>query len=451
MTDLHTRFQTLDGLSAPNLWYDIEERAMAMQQPARRSGTWVLIAVTLLLALAIGGAVLVGSGVIKLPVIVDASMSPSSAPSSSAQASTTASASPVAPVPASWTATGDMVEARTNHTATALLDGRVLVAGGVGIQQSEGFANILASAELYDPDTGTWTTTGAMSQLRGLHTATLLPDGKVLVVGGSACSDFDGCPLTSAELYDPVRGTWTTTGSMAEARLGDHTATLLNNGKVLVAGGSGGAFESMRSAELYDPATGTWSSAGEMVEARSNHTATLLLDGKVLVAGSGTEVASAELYDPSTGQWAATGTMSGLWIHHTATRLPDGKVLAAGGGVATDQSGTMTALYDPSTGQWTAAGIMIEGRIYHTATLLPDGTVLVVGGANAVIDPAALATAEIYDPISGSWAATTSMAEARHSYTATLLGDGTVLVAGGTGRGGSTLASTERFDPGTGG
>ena len=450
MTDLHTRFRTLDDLSAPNLWNDIEERAMAMQ-PARRSGTWVLIVVTLLLALAIGAAVLVGSGVIKLPVIVDASMSPSSAPSSSAQASTAPSASPLEPVQASWTASGDMVEARTNHTATQLLDGRVLVAGGVGVQQSEGLANILASAELYDPNTGAWTATGAMSQLRGLQTATLLPDGKVLVVGGSACADFDGCPLTSAELYDPASGTWIATGSMVEARLGDHTATLLNNGKVLVAGGTGGAFESMRSAELYDPATGSWSSAGQMVEPRSNHTATLLLDGKVLVAGSGTEVASAELYDPSTGQWTATGTMSGLWIHHTATRLPDGKVLAAGGGVATDQSGTMTALYDPSTGQWTAAGTMVEGRIYHTATLLPDGTVLVVGGANSVIDPAALATAEIYDAISGSWVATTSMAEARHSYTATLLPDGTVLVVGGTGGGGTILASTERFDPGSGG
>lgn len=446
MTDLQTRFRTLDDLSAPNLWNDIEERAMAMQ-PARRSGTWVLVAVTLLLALAIGGAILVGSSVIKLPVIVDASMSPSSAPSSSAQASSVASASPVAPVPASWTATGDMIEARTNHTATQLLDGRVLVAGGVGEQISEFGANILASAELYDPRTGQWTATSPMLGIRTSHTATLLPNGKVLVAGGGESSDGDGGPLSSAEVYDPNTGTWTTTGSTIGAGPG-RTATLLGNGKVLVTGGSGENFEGVAVAELYDPSTGSWSATGDMVEPRSGHRAVLLLDGKVLVTGGSM---SAELYDPSTGKWTATGSTPGVLVGHSATLLTDGRVMAAGGMNGTGAS-SAAEVYDPGTGEWTPTGTMVDGRIYHSATLLPGGNVLVLGGTNSVIDGGVgVASAELYDPATESWATTESMAVTRGGSTATLLGDGTVLVAGGSGSDHGALASAEVYDPGSGG
>ncbi|MEX2135928.1 MAG: kelch repeat-containing protein [Chloroflexota bacterium] len=446
MTDLHTRFRTLDSLSAPNLWYDIEERAMAMQ-PTRRRSPFVLIAVMLLLVLAIGGAVLVGSGIVKLPVSVDASASPSSAPSSSAQESIAASSSPAEQVAASWTATGAMLEARTSYTATPLLDGTVLVAGGVGADTSDFFANILASAELYDPSTGQWTATGAMLGVRTGHTATLLPDGKVLVVGGGSSSDGDGGPLSSAELYDPATGSWTATGSTIGAGPG-RTATLLNNGEVLVTGGSQGNFEPVAFAELYDPSTGSWSATADMVEARSGHTATRLLDGKVLVTGSGTELAPAELYDPNTGQWTATGSMGGIFIGHTATLLLDGKVLVAGGMAGTGALAS-AELYDPSTGQWTATGVMLEARLFHTATPLPGGKVLVAGGTNSVIDGGvASVSAELFDPGIGSWTATAGMLEA-HGGPATLLGDGTVLVAGGAGSSGY-LASAELYDPGSG-
>jgi len=210
------------------------------------------------------------------------------------------SASPTPPSPATapaWTATGNMIEPRTGHTATLLADGRVLVAGGGG-------SVTLATAELYDPGTGSWTATGSMSGGRILHTATLLPDGKVLVAGGAdSIGETSVNALASAELYDPSTGSWTATGNMTQPRA-RHTATLLPDGKVLVVGGSGSGSgtDSLISAELYDPSTGSWTATGNLNEARTYHTATLLPDGKVLVAGghgsSGPLMASAELYDP---------------------------------------------------------------------------------------------------------------------------------------------------------
>ena len=155
-----------------------------------------------------------------------------------------------------WTATGSLATARDDHTATLLPNGKVLVAGGY-----DG-SGTLASAELYDPASGTWTATGSLATARYRHTATLLPNGKVLVAGGS---DNSGA-LASAELYDPASGTWTATGSLATAR-DCHTATLLPNGKVLVAGGFDGS-GSLASAELYDPASGTWTATGSLATAR---------------------------------------------------------------------------------------------------------------------------------------------------------------------------------------
>jgi hypothetical protein len=394
----------------------------------------------------VGGAVLVGSGVIKLPAVVDASASPSASADASVDPSADASATPVEVVPASWTATGSMVEARTNHTATQLLDGRVLVAGGVGEQISEFGANILGSAELYDPSTGQWTSTGPMLGIRTGHAATLLPDGKVLVIGGGDSSDGNGGPLATAEVYDPATGAWTATGNTIGAGPG-RTATLLGNGSVLVTGGVGESLEALAVAELFDPSTASWSATGNMLEARSGHRATLMLDGKVLVTGGG--LASAELYDPATGQWTATGSTLGVLVGHSATLLSNGTVLVAGGMAGTGASSS-AEVYDPSTGQWTATGGMLEGRIFHSATLLPGGRVLVIGGTNSVIDGGvALASAELYDPATGSSTATESVPLARGGYTATLLRDGTVLVAGGSGAGGY-LATAELYDPGSG-
>jgi hypothetical protein len=448
MTVLHTRVQCLDALHDAVLWSEVVQRAMATQPTPRRS-VWVLIAVTLLLVLVIGGAVLVGSGIVKLPISVDASATPSSAnPSSSAQASTAASPSALGEVPASWTATGSLLDPRANHTATLLSDGRVLVAGGGGT----GLSGLLATAELYDPVSGSWTATGNMNGIRILHTATLLADGKVLVAGGAdSISETSVNALVTAELYDPATGSWTETGPMIEARA-HHTATLLADGKVLVAGGSGSGSgsDSLATAELYDPATGSWTETGQMIDARTIHTATLLPDGRMLVAGgdssSGPQLASAELFDPGTGSWTATGKMVRDHAGHMATLLPDGRVLVLGGSSAVAPEAT-AELYDPSTGSWAATAIMKGDPLGLTATLLEDGSVLVAGGGSS--EGFDRGGEERYDPGTGSWAATASMLEGRTNHTATLLDDGSVLVAGGVSPGGM-LASVELYEPGSG-
>ena len=284
------------------------------------------------------------------------------------------------------------------------------------------------------------------------HWKTLLSDGKVLVAGSH---DAAGGPLTSAQLYDPATGIWTPTGSMTTPRQ-EFSATLLADGKVLVAGGIGASGEALATAELYDPGTGLWTATASMPTARFSYTATMLLDGDVLVAGGACcealnqptdPVASAVLYDPRTGTWTATGNMTTPRVRHTAALLRDGRVLVAGG------LNNTAELYDPTSGTWTATGPMVTtAGVDFSVTLLPDGNVLVAGGwdvAHSKFEPApGLASAELYDPASGTWTATASMTTPRLGQTATLLRDGTVLVAGGSDNG-LMLASAELYDPGS--
>jgi hypothetical protein len=337
--------------------------------------------------------------------------------------------------------TGNLGSARYQHAAVSLPGGKVLVVGG-----SDRFAGIgegLSSAELYDPVSGEFAPTGSMTVARVGCTATLLTNGKVLVAGGSF--------LASAELYDPNLGLFTPTGSMGNAR-SSHTATLLGNGKVLIVGGTVGILTAtVASAELYDPATGLFASTGSLAVSRYSHTATLLPSGKVLIAGGGHQtgllggdstIASAELYDPSSGKFSPTGGMGLARSWHTATLLANGKVLIAGGLGA---SGSFTVLssvelYDPVAGSFLAVAGMATPRTAHAAVRLPSGKVLLAGGEGG---GGAIVSVELYDPISGLFNPVENLDVKRSSHTATLMEDGTVLVAGGYD--GAALNSAEMY------
>lgn len=332
-----------------------------------------------------------------------------------------------------FTSTGTLTTGHNyRHSSTLLPNGKVLVAGGEAPNNILG-SGILASAELYDPDTGTWTATGSLATGRSGHTATLLPNGKVLVSGGT---DSSGNSLSSAELYDLATGTWSATGSLVMGRT-IHTATLLANGKVLVSGGFNPTDNTLRYAlsfcELYDPATRTWTATGSMSTKREGHAATLLPNGKVLVSGGEPStfegnVASVDLYDPASGTWTVTAALSTPRGGHSSTLLPNGKVLVSGG---IDNYGHVLPsadLYDPATETWAATGLMTTERYVHTATLLPTGQVLVSGGTSQYVN--ALASAELYDPNAGTWTSTGSLPLGVYGHKATLLANGKVLISG---------------------
>lgn len=472
------------------------------------------------------------------------------------------------PATGTWTPTGPLNVARSGDTATLLQDGEVLVAGGFcngngyGCDSGTYLVN-LKSAELYDPATGTWSLTGSMRAGRALQTATRIGNGEVLVAGGFDSCQTDFCTdLRTAELYDPSTGKWLPTGSMSVGRE-QQTATLLPDGDVLVAGGlnqggTSGITRTYSSAELYNPILGTWSATGSMNEARAGQTATLLNGGWVLVTGGGT--ATSEIYEPNYGSWVPTGSLSVTRTDQTATALPDGDVLVAGGtgpdqqplqtaevyqagagplvGLSTkvlafstqevgttgdalsftvtnmgtaplEVAGVETTGADPSdfaarstcgsgavgpgdscavlvrfsplapgvrkatvavtdnaplTPQsvgvsgdgagpdvWVPTGSMSTPRANFAAVPLEGGTVLVVGGEDYFGNT--IATSEIYDPESGSFSPTGSITTSRELPAAVRLANGDVLVAGGYTEsevGAAVLSSAELFDPSTG-
>jgi len=345
---------------------------------------------------------------------------------------------------AQWSPGADFSGARFDHTATPLPGGGVLVAGG-----SDG-ADLLVSTLRQDADTGQWTAAAPLPEPRTGHTGTLLRNGTVLIAGGTAAG---GGPLGSALTYDPQDNTFTPTANAQGVRRRLHTATVLQDGRVLVAGGQGIAGQAaLRSAEIYDPASRTWYGTDQMPGSGARgHTATLLPDGRVLVVGGidnhENATTAAALWNPADGTWTAAAALPAgqQRLLHSATLLPSGLVYVAGG---EDTAGTPLSsawLYNPATNTWGAAAQRQE-RTRHSATLLPDGRVLLAGGTLASSGGPPRISSEYYNPGDNSSSLAFNLGQARTSHSATLLPSGQVLVAGGMGTA-AALASTERFTP----
>lgn len=319
--------------------------------------------------------------------------------------------------------TGRMQTPRACHTASALADGRVLVAGGIDSNE-----NALNTAELYDPTSRTFTPTGDMLEGRSCAQAVTLPDGDVLIFGGWGART----PIASIERYNPTDASFHAAGAMTVPRSG-FTLTLLDNGQVLIIGGSNRR-ETHTSAELYDPATETTTLTASLPEARTAHTATLLGDGRVLVTGGSdaeegdrTVFDTALIYDPTTATFTETASLSVPRYKHAARLLPDGNVLVIGGSNRLDWRGrySSTDIYDVQTNTFIPAPSMEAERFkFDQATaILDDGSILVAGGSQIV--ERYLPDADAFMPISGELDAD------RFYQTATLLPNGAVLITGG--------------------
>jgi N-acetylneuraminic acid mutarotase len=389
----------------------------------------------------------------------------------------------------------NMKNRRSHHTATLLLDGRILVAGGFEQTAVGEVIDSSRSTEIYDPATHEWSLMAEMKKYRFGHTATLLPNGKVLVVGGLA----DTSSITNTELYDPALNTWTVAAPLRNARA-FHTATLLENGKVLVVGGAnfnyfGASYPSVT--ELYDPSTNEWSAAGTLNTGRAFHATTRLSGGKVLVLGGFAQddantginlrvedivmtssipvgyirfTGSSELYDPASSTWTQRATAAQPRAAHSLTALPNGQVLVAGGFSSDGVSTTVTVkirsmqadgvvshasaeLYNPTRDSWEDACPMKTSRAFHTATLLPDGKLFVTGGGSR---DQSVASTELYDvnahrdPCAGEWSPGMEMNYPRSLHTATLLPGGRVMLTGGFYRNREILGSALISAPVTG-
>ncbi len=346
--------------------------------------------------------------------------------------------------------------ARTNHSATLLNDGRVLVAGGRGTDA----LSTLASAEVFSPLTKTWSLSGSLSQGRSHHTATLLRDGRVLVTGGSAheVTANDGArfvALASAEIFEPRSSTWRAVMPMLEARNG-HTATLLDDGQVLVVGGAKAQREHLASTELFDPVANAFRPGPPLQLARWQHEAVKLSDGSVAVIagrsnqvdagvhGSGRAVAEVERYVD--GGWQVLASLAEP--RQRAATISRGNEVVVIGGVSTTTATNAVETWAVGAGGWSLSDASLTLALSaHTASVLPNGDVVVIGGE----PPNAVDTARVQRWFSSSakWCMAGALLVSRKQHTATVLKDGTILVVGGTSAG-VPEASTEWWRPAKG-
>jgi hypothetical protein len=344
-----------------------------------------------------------------------------------------------ADTPGLWKPTGSMATSRRHSACTSLPDGRILVVGGTDTTGVDGAASIFyATAEIYDPATGTWTATGSLTTGgRALHNATTLWNGTVLVTGGWNGS----AALSSAEIYNPVTGTFSaTTGPMTTARA-DHRQTTLYDGRILITGGFNSSGLSIASAEIYDPVTKTFSATkgGAMSAARSAHRTSTVGDGKVLITGgfgpSGAALATAELFDPVTEDFTGAGSLHHARARHAHSVLPTGEVLVSGGhsGIGVLSS---TEIYNPDTNTFTVGAYLNEARQTHGSQLLPNGLVLISGGNSSTsgdwdVQTNFLSSTELYDPVAGSFTTADGAINATCNRCGFLLWTGKFLAAGG--------------------
>ena len=303
-----------------------------------------------------------------------------------------------------WEPAEIMGRQRTQHAALMLNDGRVLLVGGAGVLQAkideQRLDQPLVETDVFDSSSEAWSFTGEISTPRDHVAATLLSNGSVLVAGGNDGKGTDTSVLASAEVFDPATGQWSSAGSMSQPRQG-HSLVTLGNGTALVAGGDAGD-DPFQSVEIYDPSSGAWSSANDMADARERFAAVVLQDGRVLVIGGGGtdgRLASAELYDPASGAWSPAAEMGTPRLKPAAVLLQDGKVLVVGG-LGAGQFLATAEVYDPAADTWSDAGSLETGRGFHAATLIDDGRVVVTGGFGF---SGPLDSTEIYDPDTNSW------------------------------------------------
>ena len=357
----------------------------------------------------------------------------------------------------------DAAVARKDHVAMGLPDGSALVMGG-NTSESINVPDTNTSSR-FDPATEAFTAgpdlAFSVSIDTGFTTALPLRTGFMLAGGGINGGVGLQTPGTLlSQTFDPVSQSFTRAGDLQVRHLGTGNGTLLADGRVLL---TGGGLPGIDETEVYDPTSRTWTKGSPMGTARRLHTATLLRDGRVLIAGgfvccvvegqtaSETSTASAELYDPATGNFTPTGSMAVARGLHQATLLPDGRVLVSGGfGVAPSSPGAPgpehAEVFDPATGTFAAAGNLQIGRSLHSAILLTDGRVLVVGGLAQPGDRAAVAQTELYDPVANAWNPGPTLQAAWPGATATLLGNGKVLVFGGESASGFPEPSTLLFE-----
>ncbi len=322
---------------------------------------------------------------------------------------------------------GTLINPRVFHTATRLLDGRVLLVGGLVKRDGGGYEDT-DSCEIYDPATNTWKATGSLNLARESHEAVLLADGRVLVAGGLA-----GLLTKTVEIYDPATETWTFTKAMLNLEPG--TLVLLADGRVLA---PGGRKESAATCELYDPGTGKWSITGSLNIGRNGVQATRLNDGRVLAVG-GVEpmtpsyVRECELYDPIRGTWSFTGTLNQSHAYFEQVLLADGRVLIAGALVGQTNPSRIVEIFDPNTGIWTISHPLTTPRLNFTANLLNNGNVFAAGGSNDGVGNDVLTSIEEFEAATGRWhLLNTTLATPRWFHAATTLLDGRVLIAGGS-------------------